>query len=107
GGGGARQESLWGVMAASGSRQQMQDSRGGGSDGKPCGLPHGIRTGPVTNDVGADSRDQPHIRAHSTNAGTVTTTHGLPTRRARNVRAGPVSSTCEAAQPPRPLTNKD
>ena len=54
----------------------MKDSRGGGSDGKTCSLPNGIRTGPVTNDVVADSRDQPHKRAHSTNAGTVTTTHG-------------------------------
>src|SRR6266540_6209840 len=82
----------------------MKDSRGGGSDGKTCSLPNGIRTGPVTNDVVADSRDQPHKRAHSTNAGTVTTTHGLPTRIARNTRAGPVPSICEAAQPPRPLT---
>jgi hypothetical protein len=82
----------------------MKDSRGGGSDGKTCSLPNGIRTGPVTNDVVADSRDQPHKRAHSTNAGTVTTTHGLPTRIARNTRAGPVPSTCEAAQPPRSLT---
>src|SRR5512134_4015292 len=82
----------------------MKDSRGGGSDGKTCSLPNGIRPGPVTNDVVADSRDQPHKRAHSTNAGTVTTTHGLPTRIARNTRAGPVPSTCEAAQLPRPLT---
>src|SRR5437867_10502961 len=92
-------------MAASGSRKQTQDSRGGGSDGKTCSLPNGIRTGPVTNDVVTDSRDQPNIRAHSTNAGTVTTTHGLPTRIACNVRADPVPSTCEAAQPPRPLTS--
>src|SRR6266540_3256665 len=76
----------------------MKDSRGGGSDGKTCSLPNGIRTGPVTNDVVADSRDQPHKRAHSTNAGTVTTTHGLPTRIARNTRAGPVPSICEAPQ---------
>src|ERR1700756_2814312 len=82
----------------------MKESRGGGSDGKTCSLPNGIRTGPVTNDVVADSRDQPNKRAHSTNAGTVTTTHGLPTRIARNTRAGPVPSTCEAAQLPRPLT---
>src|SRR6266536_3599112 len=93
-------------MVASGSRKQMKDSRGGGSDGKTCSLPNGIRTGPVTNDVVADSRDQPHKRAHSTNAGTVTTTHGLPARIARNARAGPVPSTCEAAQPPRPLTTQ-
>src|SRR6266567_3267333 len=92
-------------MVASGSRKQTQDSRGGGSGGKTCSLPIGIRTGPVTNDVVADSRDQPHQRAHSTNAGTVTTTHGLPTRIARNARAGPVPSTGEAAQLPRPLTN--
>src|SRR2546427_11298756 len=91
-------------MVASGSRKQTQDSRGGGSGGKTCSLPNGIRTGPVTNDVVADSRDQPNKRAHSTNAGTVTTTHGLPTRIARNARADPVPSTCEAAQPPRPLT---
>src|SRR6266540_2936333 len=82
----------------------MKDSRGGGSDGKTCSLPNGIRTGPVTNYVVADPRDQPNKRAHSTNAGTVTTTHGLPTRIARNTRAGPVPSICEAAQPPRPLT---
>src|SRR6266542_135421 len=93
-------------MAASGRRKQMKASRGGGNDGTTCSLPNGIRTGPVTNDVVADSRDQPHKRAHSTNAGTVTTTHGLPTRIARNTRAGPVPSICEAAQPPRPLTMK-
>src|SRR6266568_3031414 len=78
--------------------------RGGVSDGTTCSLPTGIRTGPVTYYVVADSRDQPHKRAQSTNAGTVTTTHGLPTRIARNARAGPVPSTCEAAQLPRPLT---
>src|SRR5712691_8719196 len=92
-------------MAASGSRKQTQDSRGGGRGGTTCSLPNGIRTGPVTNDVVSQSRDQPNQRAHSTNAGTVTTTHGLPTRIARNARAGPVPSTCEAAQPPRPLTS--
>jgi uncharacterized OB-fold protein len=54
--------------------------------------------------VVADSRDQPHQRAHSTNAGTVTTTHGLPVRRARNALAVPVPFACEAAQPPKPLT---
>src|SRR6266571_9337789 len=91
-------------MVASGSRKQTQDSRGGGSGGKTCSLPNGIRTGPVTNDVVANSRDQPHQRAHSTNAGTVTTTHGLPTRIAPNARAGPVPFACEAAQPPKPLT---
>ena len=84
----------------------MQESRGGGSDGKTCSLPNGIRTGPVTNDVVANSRDQPNQRAHSTNAGTVTTTHGRLTRIARNVWAGLVPSTCEAAQPPRPLTTQ-
>jgi hypothetical protein len=67
-------------------------------------LPNGIRTGPVTNDVVANSRDQPNQRAHSTNAGTVTTTHGRPARIARNVRAGLVPFICEAAQPPSPLT---
>ena len=82
----------------------MQHSRGGGSDGKTCSLPNGIRTGPVTSNVVAYSRDQPHKRAHGTNAGTVTTTHGLPTRIARNARTGPVPSTCEVAQPPKPLT---
>ncbi len=82
----------------------MQESRGGGSDRKTCSLPNGIRTGPVTNDVVANSRDQPNQRARSTNAGTVTTTHGRFTRIARNVWAGLVPSTCEAAQPPRPLT---
>src|SRR6266702_2138456 len=71
-----------------------------------CSLPNGIRTRPVTNDVVADSRDQPNQRAHSTNVGTVTTTHGLPVRVARNALAGPVPSTCEAAQPPRPLTTE-
>src|SRR5712691_1562288 len=91
-------------MAASGNRKQTKESRGGGSDGNTCSLPNGVRTGPVTNDVVADSRDQPNKRAQSTNAGTVTTTHGLPTRIARNARADPVPSTCEAAQPPRPLT---
>src|SRR5947209_1444215 len=70
-----------------------------------CSLPNGIRTGPVTNDVVADSRDQPNQRAQSTNAGTVTTTHGLPVRVARNALAVPVPSPCEAAQPPRPLTS--
>ena len=82
----------------------MRESRGGGSDRQTCSLPNGIRTGPVTNDVVANSRDQPNQRAHSTNAGTVTTTHGRFTRIARNVWAGLVPSTCEAAQPPRPLT---
>ena len=101
---GSRKESWWGVLGASGGREQTQASRGGGSDGNTCRLPTGSRTGPVTNAVVADSRDQPHQRAPSTNAGTVTTTHGLPTRRARNARADPVPSTCEAAQPPRPLT---
>src|SRR5438045_759563 len=71
-----------------------------------CSLPNGIRTGPVTNDVVADSRDQPNQRAQSTNAGTVTTTHGLPVRVARNALAVPVPSPCEAAQPPRPLTRR-
>ena len=70
-----------------------------------CRLPNGIRTGPVTNDVVASSRDQPHQRAHSTNAGTVTTTHGLPVRIARNALAVPVPFACEAAQPPKPLTS--
>src|SRR6266568_3232255 len=104
GGPGSRQKSLGGVMAASSHRKQMQESRGGGSDRKTCSLPNGIRTGPVTNDVVANSRDQPNQRARSTNAGTVTTTHGRFTRIARNVWAGLVPSTCEAAQPPRPIT---
>src|SRR5882724_878443 len=91
-------------MAASGSRKQTQDSRGGGRGGTTCSLPNGIRTGPVTNDVVAHSRDQPNQRAHSTNAGTVTTTHGLLARIARNALAVPVPFACEAAQPPRPLT---
>src|SRR4030095_14051965 len=69
GGPGSRQKSLGVVMAASSHRKQMQESRGGGSDRKTCSLPNGIRTGPVTNDVVANSRDQPHQRAHSTNAG--------------------------------------
>src|SRR5712691_7376664 len=101
---GSRPESLGGVIAASGSRKPTQDSRGGGSDGKTCSLPNGIRTGPVTNDVVAYSRDQPNQRAHGTNAGTVTTTHGLPARIAENARTGPVPSVCVAAQPPIPLT---
>src|SRR5437763_1541726 len=91
-------------MAASGSRKQMKESRGGGSDGQTCSLPNGIRTGPVTNDVVADSRDQPNKRAHSTNAGTVTTTHGLAHEDSMKRAGWPVPSTCEAAQPPRPLT---
>jgi hypothetical protein len=82
----------------------MQENRGGGSDRKTCSLPNGIRTGPVTNDVVANSRDQPNQRAHGTNAGTVTTPHGLSARVARNALTVPVPSTCEAAQPPRPLT---
>jgi len=84
----------------------MQPSRGGGSDGKTCRLPHGIRTGPVPSPVVASSRDPPHQRAHGTKAGTVTTTHGLPARRARNALAVPVPFACEAAQPPRPLTKR-
>src|SRR6266581_1095065 len=91
-------------MATSASRAQMQHSRGGGSDGKTCSLPNGIRTGPVTSDVVASSRDQPNQRAHGTNAGTVTTTHGPPGRIAGNALAVPVPSTCVAAQPPKPLT---
>ena len=43
-------------------------------------LPHGIRTGPVTSEVVAGSRDQLHKRAQGTNAGMVTTTHGWPAR---------------------------
>ena len=53
-----------------------------------CSLPNGLRTGPVTSDVVADSRDQPNQRARGTNAGTVTTTHSLAVRIARNARAG-------------------
>src|SRR5207302_4628195 len=101
---GSRTKSWWGVMATSGSGGQMQGSRGGGSDGNTCRLPNGIRTGPVTSAVIADSRDQPHQRAHGTNAGTVTTTHGPPGRIAGNALAVPVPSTCVAAQPPKPLT---
>src|SRR4029450_3840653 len=71
---------------------------------KTCSLPNGTRTRPVTNDVVAHSRDQPHKRAHSTNAGTVTTTHGLPRRIAGNAQAGLVPSIGVAAQPPKPLT---
>ena len=82
----------------------MKDSRGGGRDGETCSLPNGIRTGPVTSDVVASSRDQPNQRAHSTNAGTVTTTHGLPRRIAEKRTGWPVPSTCVAAQPPKPLT---
>jgi len=69
-----------------------------------CRLPNGIRAGPVTRDVVAYSRDQPHQRAHSTKAGTVTTTHGLSASLASNALAVPVPFICEAAQPPRPLT---
>ena len=53
----------------------LQESLLGDREG--CSLPNGIRTGPVTSDVVASFRDQPNKRAHSTNAGTVTTTHGL------------------------------
>src|SRR6266436_3825259 len=94
GGHGSGKESLWGVIAVSGHRTQTQESRGGGSDGNMCSLPNGIRTRPVTNDVVADYRDQPHQRAHSTNAGTVTTTHGLPARIARHALAVPVPFAC-------------
>jgi hypothetical protein len=66
----------------------MEDSRRGRRDGATGRLPHGIRTAPVTRAVVAASRDPPHIRAHSTHAGTVTTTHGLPAPRAENARAG-------------------
>ena len=82
----------------------MQHNRGGGSDGKTCSLPNGIRTGPVTSNVVAYSRDQPNKRAHGTNAGTVTTTHGPPGRIAGNTPAVPVPSKRVAAQPPKPLT---
>src|SRR2546426_7623994 len=91
-------------MATSERRAQMQHSRGGGSDGKTCSLPNGIRTGPVTSTVVASSRDQPNQRAHGTNAGTVTTTHGPPGRIAGNTPAVPVPSKRVAAQPPKPLT---
>ena len=94
---GDRKKSLWGVLAPSGSQAQRKNSRGGGSDGTTCRLPHGIRTGPVTSEVVASSRDQPHKRAHGTNAGTVTTTHGPPGRIAGNALAVPVPSTCVAA----------
>jgi hypothetical protein len=53
-----------------------------------CSLPNGIRTGPVTSDVVAAPRDHPNQRARGTNVGTVTTTHGLAVRIARNARAG-------------------
>jgi len=79
---------------------------GAGGTEKACSLPHGIRTGPVTSDVVASSRDPPHKRAHSTKAGTVTTTHGLPRRRAGKRSGWPVPSTCVAAQPPKPLNNR-
>jgi hypothetical protein len=101
---GARPKSLWGVMATARGRGQMEPSRGGGSDEKRCSLPHGIRTTPVTSAVVANSRDHPHHRAQGTPVGTVTTTHGLLTRRARKARAGPVPFACVAAQPPKPLT---
>src|SRR6266436_3169083 len=103
---GGRKKSVGGVMATSERRAQMQPSRGGGSDGKTCRLPHGIRTGPVTSPVVASSRDQPHQRAHGTNAGTVTTTHGPPGRIAGNTPAVPVPSKRVAAQPPKPLTKE-
>ena len=45
------------------------------------------------------------VFSHGTKAGTVTTTHGWLARRARNALAVPVPCACEAAQPPRPLTN--
>src|SRR5262249_28749222 len=96
--------SLGGVMTASRRRTQTQESRGGGSDGKMCSLPNGIRTAPGTSDVVASSRDQPHNRAHGTNAGTVTATHGLPAPIARNAWSVPVPSACVAAQRPKPLT---
>src|SRR5215468_5071987 len=80
---------------------------GGGRDREGCSLPNGLRTGPVTSDVVASSRDQPNKRAHSTNAGTVTTTHGLPRRIAGKKCTGwPVPATCVAAQPQKPLTSK-
>jgi hypothetical protein len=69
-----------------------------------CRLPHGIRTGPVTREVVADSRDPPHHRARGPKVGTVTTTHGRLMRIARNAWAGSVPSLCVAAQPPKPLT---
>ena len=54
-------------------------------------LPNGIRTRPVTSDVVAYSRDQPHIRARSTNDQTVTTTRGLLGSIALHARHGPSS----------------
>ena len=80
-----------------GAGNSTKDSRGGGSDGKICSLPNGIRTGPVPRDGVADSRDQPNQRARSTTAGTVTTTHGRLPRIARHARSVPVPFVCEAA----------
>src|SRR5712691_9688915 len=91
GGRGSRKKSLWGVIQPPEVGNSIQDSRGGGSDGHICRLPNGIRTGPVTSDVVADSRDQPHQRAQGTNAGTVTTTHGLQGRIAQSARRCPSS----------------
>jgi hypothetical protein len=102
----SRGKSLWGVSGQPpvvGNR--CRTAVGGGRDRAGCSLPNGIRTGPVTSDVVASSRDQPHKRAHGTNVGTVTTTHGLRERIARNAWPVPVPSTCEAAQPPKPLTS--
>jgi hypothetical protein len=80
---------LWAVSSSSPDRgARREEHRGGRSDGGTGRLPHGSRTVPVTSAGGADSRDQPHRRAHSTNAGTVTTTHGLPATSAENARAG-------------------
>jgi hypothetical protein len=67
-------------------------------------LPTGIRTRPVTSDMVAYSRDQPHRRARSTNDQTVTTTRGSWGASHSVPGAGPVPSTGEAAQPPRHLT---
>src|SRR5712691_3967450 len=66
-------------------RPQAREQRGYRS------LPNGIRAEPVTSEVVARSRDQPHIRARSTNDQTVTTTRGLPGRLPQRARRWPSS----------------
>ncbi len=104
GGQGSGNASFEGVIRPPEVNTHTAEHHGGRRDEATCSLPNGIRPKPVASDVVATSRDQPHKRAHSTSAGTVTTTHGVLVRIARNGGTGSVPLRCVAAQPPKPLT---
>src|SRR6266446_4771990 len=106
GGQGSGNASFEGVIRPPEVNTHTAEHHGGRRDEATCSLPNGIRPKPVASDVVATSRDQPNKRAHSTSAGTVTTTHGVLVRIARNGATGSVPLRCVAAQPPKPLTKR-